>query len=72
MAHLAASETQDDFDLVPFSQESQRMPDLGLKVMRVDPAGELDFLYLDDVLLFLCLFLVDNTPVLKIPKGLEA
>ena len=57
MAHLTSAEAQYDLDLIAFAEETKRVLDFGFEVMRVDTAGKLYLLDLDDILLFLCFLL---------------
>ena len=57
MRHFATLEADDDLDFVAALEESARMVDAGLEVVCINPAGKLDFLDLDDLLLLLCFFL---------------
>ena len=57
MTHLAALEFHNDADLVALTDEAVGMLDLGLEVVRVDTAGELNLLDLDNGLLLLCFLL---------------
>lgn len=44
MAHFATLELHHDPNLVPVSEKALRVSDLGLEVVRIDPAGKLNFL----------------------------
>ncbi len=57
VAHLSSAETQYDFNLIAFAEETQSMLYLGLKVMCVDTAGKLYLFDFDNVLLLFCFLL---------------
>ena len=54
VAHFASLELHHHAHLVSCGQEAVCMLDLGFEIVRVDAAGKLDLLELDDLLLFLC------------------
>ena len=58
VCHFATSETNNDLYLIALTQERLGVIHTGLKVMHVDPAGQLHFLELGHLLLFPCFLLL--------------
>ena len=58
MAHFAALELDNDLDLVAVCEETVCVIDTGFKIVRVDGAGKLNFLDLDDLLILAGFFIL--------------
>ena len=54
MCHLSSAEHNDNLDLIPVGKKTLCVVYAGVEVMRVDTAGELNLLDLNDLLLFAC------------------